>query len=138
MFRDLTMSIGFRVYLCYALLNMPSLLKLCLSMFPQWASRPLEHFLWKDNLNLLRQLRKDPGLQRFFKEQRISEIEAKLEEFYLPDITNICKSCDWELYKCHEPELEDYSQETAPGVVIWSQPGTGESEAVIPMLVAAC
>ena len=105
---------------------------------PQWASRPLQHFLWKDNLNLLRQLRNDPGLQRFFKEERISEIEAKLEELYLPDITNICNSCDWELYKCHEPELEDYSHETAPGVVIWSQPGTGKSEAVIPLLVAAC
>ena len=36
-----------------------------------------------------------------------AKIEAKLKEFYLPDITSVMCKCDWELYKCHEPELED-------------------------------
>ena len=68
----------------------------------------------------------------------MSEIEAKLKKFCLPYITTICRSCDWVLRKCHEPPLEDYSQDAAPGVVIWSKPGTGESEAVIPTRIAAC
>ncbi|KAL0019615.1 hypothetical protein WJX77_002028 [Trebouxia sp. C0004] len=36
--------------------------------------------------------------QRFFQEQQASEIEGKLQQFYLPDITSISKECDWELH----------------------------------------
>ena len=105
---------------------------------PQWGFEPLKHMLRKDNPNLLRQLRNDPGLQRFFKEQRISEIEAKLKELYLPDITKICTLYNWELHTCHEPHVGDYSKEPASCLVIWSKPGTGKFEAVLPVFLAAC
>ncbi len=54
----------------------------------------------------------------------MSEIEAKLRKFYLPEISNVCKLCNWELHACNEPYLQDYSDETAAGLVIWSKPGT--------------
>lgn len=94
---------------------------------PQWGFAVLQNMLRKDNPALLRTLRNHPAWQGFFREHHMSVIEAKLKKFYLPDITAICGSCVWALHKCHEPQLEDYSQETAPGVVIWSKPATGES-----------
>ena len=65
-------------------------------------------------------------LQGLFKEQRMSEIEAKLRKFYMPDITSICEQCNWELDACEEPELQDYSKDDAAGLVVWSKPGTGK------------
>ncbi len=93
---------------------------------PQWGFFPLKTMLRKDNPKLSNQQRKEPALQRFFQEQDASEIVAKLKQFHLPDITSICKELDWELLTCHEPQLEDYSKETASGLVIWSKPGTGK------------
>ena len=72
-------------------------------------------------------------MQRFFKEQRMSEIEAKLKKLYMPDI-NICEQCNWELHACNEPYLQDYSKETAAGLVIWSKPGTGKLGLCFPHL----
>ena len=92
---------------------------------PQWGFFPL-NMLRKDNPKLSNQLRKEPFLQHFFREQDASETVAKLKQFHLPDITSICKEFDWELHTCHEPQLEDYSKETASGLVIWSKPGTGK------------
>ena len=93
---------------------------------PQWGFSLLSNLLRQDNLDLLTQLTKEPALQCFFQEQQASEIEGKLQQFYLPDITSISKECDWELQTCHEPHLEDYSKETASGLIIWSKPGTGK------------
>ena len=56
----------------------------------------------------------------------MSEIEAKLRKFYMPDITSICEQCNWELDACEEPNLKDYSKEDAAGLVVWSKPGTGK------------
>ena len=93
---------------------------------PQWGFFLLSNLLRQDNPDLLTQLTKELALQRFFQEQQISEIECKLQQFYLPDITSISKECDWELHTCHKPRLEDYSKEIASGLVIWSKPGTGK------------
>ncbi|DBA90765.1 TPA: hypothetical protein ACH3X1_003972 [Trebouxia sp. C0004] len=90
---------------------------------PQWGFRPLKKMLGQDNPDLLCQLSNDARWQSFFREQNMSEIEAKLRKFYMPDINNICEQCDWELHPCNEPYLQDYSKETAAGLVIWSKPG---------------
>ncbi|KAL3146223.1 hypothetical protein ABBQ32_002924 [Trebouxia sp. C0010 RCD-2024] len=90
---------------------------------PHWGFYPLRHILSQDNPGLLRQLRSDARWQHLFKEQRMSEIEAKLRKFYMPDITSICEQCNWELDACEEPELKDYSKEDAVGLVVWSKPG---------------
>ena len=49
----------------------------------------------------------------------MSEIEAKLRKFYMPDITSICEQCNWELDACEEPELKDYSKEAGCLVQAW-------------------
>lgn len=90
---------------------------------PRWGFSLLSNLLRQDNPDLLTQLTKEHS---FFQEQQANEIEGKLQQFYLPDINSICKECDWELHTCHEPHLEDYSKETASGLVIWSKPGTGK------------
>ena len=95
---------------------------------PQWGFSLLSNLLRQDNPVLLTQLTKEPALQCFFQEQQASKIEGKLQQFYLPDITSISKECDWELQTCHEPHLQDYSKETASGLVVWSKPGTGKFE----------
>ena len=101
---------------------------------PQWGFRPLKKMLGQDNPDLLRQLRNDARWQRLFKEQRVSEIEAKLRKFYMPDITSICEQCNWELDACEEPDLKDYSKEDAAGLVVWSKPGTGKLGLYFPNL----
>ena len=93
---------------------------------PQWGFNILCNFMRQDNPDLLTQLKKERALQRFFQEQQASKIEGKLQQFYLPDIFSISKECGWELQTCHEPHLEDYSKETASGLVVWSKPGTGK------------
>ena len=100
--------------------------RVVLTCDPQWGFHPLRRMLSQDNPGLLRQLRNDARWQRFFKEQCMSEIEAKLRKFYLPDITSICEQCNWELDACEEPGLKDYSKEDAAGLVVWSKPGTGK------------
>ena len=101
---------------------------------PHWGFYPLRHMLSQDNPGLLCQLRNDARWQRLFKEQRMSEIEAKLRKFYMPDITSICEQCNWELDACEEPELKDYSKEDAAGLVVWSKPGTGKLGLCFPHL----
>ena len=64
----------------------------------------------------------------------MSKIEAKLRKFYMPDISNIYVQYNWELHACNEPYLQDYSKETAAGLVIWSKPGTGKLGLCFPHL----
>ena len=52
----------------------------------------------------------------------------------MPDINNICEQCNWERHACNEPYLQDYSKETAAGLVIWSKPGTGKLGLCFPHL----
>ena len=56
----------------------------------------------------------------------MSEIEAKLRKLHMPVFNNIFVQYNWELHACNEPYLQDYSKETAAGLVIWSKPGTGK------------
>ena len=93
---------------------------------PEWGFRPLKKMMGQDNPDLLRQLRNDAHWQSFFQAQNMSEIEAKLRKFYMPDINNIYEQCNWELDACEEPNLKDYSKEDAAGLVVWSKPGTGK------------